>query len=126
MGTHRPAAKGGGDEPGTPGQLLLQRLAREARHRRDPLARRRFEAQARAAEVQKEQMRQVLRTLRTVTEAGDDTGTRGSRTMRRAYDTSPASQRRSYVESGPEAPQPVLDRLYALSGILGGIKCAHG
>jgi hypothetical protein len=51
--------------------LLLQRLAREARHRRDPLARRRFEAQARAAEVQKEQMRQVLRA---VTDAGDDTG----------------------------------------------------
>ena len=51
--------------------LLLQHLGREARHRRDPLARRRFEAQARAAEVQKEQMRQVLRT---VTEAGDDTG----------------------------------------------------
>jgi two-component system chemotaxis response regulator CheB len=51
--------------------LLLQHLAREARRRRDPLARRRFEAQARAAEVQKEQMRQVLRA---VTEAGDDTG----------------------------------------------------
>ena len=51
--------------------LLLQRLAREARHRRDPLARRRFEAQARAAEVQKEQMHQVLRA---VTDAGDDTG----------------------------------------------------
>ena len=46
--------------------------------------------------------------------------------MRRAYDTSPASQRRSYVESGHDAPQPVLDRLDALSGILGGIKCAHG
>jgi two-component system chemotaxis response regulator CheB len=51
--------------------LLLQRLAREAHHRRDPLARRRFEAQARAAEVHKEQMRQVLRAL---TEAGDSMG----------------------------------------------------
>jgi hypothetical protein len=51
--------------------LLLQRLAREAPHRRDPLARRRFEAQARAADVQKEQIRQMLRT---VTDAGDDTG----------------------------------------------------
>jgi two-component system chemotaxis response regulator CheB len=51
--------------------LLLRRLVREAHHRRDPLARQRFEAQARAAEVQKEQMRQVLRA---VTEAGDDTG----------------------------------------------------
>jgi two-component system chemotaxis response regulator CheB len=51
--------------------LLLQRLAREANHRRDPLARRRFEAQARAAEMHKEQMHQVLRT---VTEAGDNMG----------------------------------------------------
>ena len=51
--------------------LLLQRLARDAGHRRDPRARRRFEAQARAAEVQKEQMRQMLRT---VTDAGGDTG----------------------------------------------------
>jgi rRNA maturation endonuclease Nob1 len=51
--------------------LLLQHLAREARHRRDSLARHRFEAQARAAEVQKEQMREVLRA---VTEAGDSMG----------------------------------------------------
>jgi two-component system chemotaxis response regulator CheB len=43
--------------------LLLRRLAREAHHRRDPLARQRFEAQARAAEVHKEQMREVLRAL---------------------------------------------------------------
>ena len=48
--------------------LLMQRLAREAGRRHDARARRRFEAQARAAE---EQMRQMLRT---VTDVGGDAG----------------------------------------------------
>jgi len=40
---------------------------------------------------------------------GTTRGTSGPHTMRRTYDTSPASQRQSHVESGNYPPQLVLD-----------------